>query len=140
MTDTIEALPVAKIRVVVADDYQPLVAMVRGTLGEEFEVVATTENGNQAVDAVLRLDPDVLVIDIAMPVLDGLQAAKQLQKLDCQVCIVFLTIHEDQDFVTAAFAVGACAYVIKSRLTADLVRAIREAMLGHIFVSPTLKR
>ena len=61
MTDTIEALPVAKIRVVVADDYQPLVAMVRGTLGEEFEVVATTENGNQAVDAVLRLDPDVLV-------------------------------------------------------------------------------
>ena len=129
----------AKIRVVLADDYQPLVARVRETLGEEFEVVATTENGNQAVDAVLRLDPDVLVIDIAMPVLDGLQAAKQLQKLDCQARIVFLTMHKGQDFVTAAFAVGACAYVIKSRLTTDLVRAIREAMLGHIFVSPTLK-
>jgi DNA-binding NarL/FixJ family response regulator len=117
----------------------PLVAVVRGTPGEEFEVVATAENGKQAVDAVLRLDADVLVIDIAMPVLDGLQAAKQLHKLNCQVCIVILTMHEDQEFVTAAFAVGACAYVIKSRLATDLVRAIREAMLGHIFVSPTLK-
>ena len=70
-----------KIRVVLADDHKALLARVRRTLCEEFEVVATAEDGNQAVDAVVLLNPDVLVIDISMPVLDGLQAAKRLQKL-----------------------------------------------------------
>jgi DNA-binding NarL/FixJ family response regulator len=125
----------AKIRVVLADDHRAVLDRVRRTLAEEFEVVAMAEDGNQAVAAVLKLDPDVLVTDISMPLLDGLQLAKRLQAAHCRAKIVFLTVHEDQDFVTAAFDAGASAYVTKLRLTIDLVPAIREALLGHTFVS-----
>jgi DNA-binding NarL/FixJ family response regulator len=128
----------AKIRVVLADDHRGVVARVRRTLGEEFEVVDAVEDGNQAVDAVLTLDPDVLVIDISMPVLDGLQAARRLQKANCRAKILFLSIHEDQDFVAAALSAGASGYVTKARLAVDLVPAIRDALLGHMFVSQTI--
>jgi DNA-binding NarL/FixJ family response regulator len=129
----------AKIRVVLADDHQAVITKVRAVLGEDFEVVDAVEDGNQAVDAVLGLDPDVLVIDISMPILDGLQAAKRLQKAHCRAKVVFLTIHEDHDFVTAALSAGAAGYVTKARLSTDLVPAIREALLGHTFVSQTFR-
>ena len=129
----------SKIRVVLADDFQPMVAKVRGMLGEEFEVIGTAENGNQAVDSVLTLDADVLITDISMPVVNGLQAAERLQTAKCRARVVFLTLHEEQAYVRAAFAAGAAAYVIKSRLRTDLIPAIREAMLGNTFVSQPLK-
>jgi DNA-binding NarL/FixJ family response regulator len=69
----------ARIRVVLADDHRQMIAMVRRTLGEEFDVVGSVEDGKQAVDAVLALNPDVLVVDFTMPVLNGLQAAKTAQ-------------------------------------------------------------
>ena len=78
-----------------ADDHQPMVAKVRGTLGEEFEVIGTAENGDQAADSVLTLDADLLITDISMPVVNGLQAAKRLQKANCRARIVFLTVHEE---------------------------------------------
>jgi DNA-binding NarL/FixJ family response regulator len=125
----------AKIRVVLADNHQEVVARVRRTLGEDFDVIGTVEDGNQAVDAVRLLDADVLVIDISMPISNGLEAAKRLVEARSRVKIVFLTIHEDQDFVTAALSAGASAYVTKSRLSADLVPAIREALQGRTFIS-----
>jgi DNA-binding NarL/FixJ family response regulator len=130
---------VARIRVVLADDYAAVLARVRGILGEEFEVVATAENGADAVSAVLRLDPDVLVIDLSMPVLNGLQAAFQLKDIGCRARIVFLTIHEDPDFVRAALAAGASGYITKARLSTDLVPAIREVLLGHTYLSASLE-
>jgi DNA-binding NarL/FixJ family response regulator len=129
---------VAKIRVVLADDRQQMIAIVRRTLGEEFEVVGAVENGEHAVDAVLMLNPDALVIDISMPILNGLQAAKQLQTANCRAKVIFLTIYEGPDFLDAAFSAGASGYVTKSRLSTDLIPAIREAMLGQIFVSGSL--
>jgi DNA-binding NarL/FixJ family response regulator len=129
----------SRIRVVIAEDHPSVVAVVRETLGREFEVIGTAENGDQAVDCVLMLDPDLLVTDISMPVLNGLEAAKRLQKVNCRTRIVFLTIHEDPEFVTAAFAAGASAYVIKSRISTDLISAIRETLLGNTFVSQSLK-
>jgi len=128
----------AKIRVVLADDHQALVAKVRAVLAEDFEVVDAVADGSQAVDAVLALDPDVLVTDISMPLLDGLQVAKRLQAAHCRAKIVFLTVHEDQDYVAAALHAGASGYVTKSRLAIDLIPAIREALLGRTFVSQTL--
>ncbi|HTF71180.1 MAG TPA: response regulator transcription factor [Edaphobacter sp.] len=130
---------VGKIRVVLADDHQEVIARIRGTLGDEFEVVEAVANGNQAVIAVLASDPDVLVIDISMPILDGLQAARKLQKNNCRVKIIFLTIHEDREFIAAALSTGAMGYVTKPRLSTDLVFAIHEALKGNIFVSD-LKR
>lgn len=124
-----------KIRVLLADDHEPIVKKVRMILGGEFDVVGTVNNGRDAIAEVRRLQPDVLVIDIAMPVLDGLQAASQLLASDTRIKIVFLTVHEDQDFVDAAFGAGASGYVTKSHLATDLVPAIQEALRGGTYVS-----
>ena len=125
----------AKLRVVLADDHRQMIEIVRETLGEEFEVVGTAENGKQAVEAVLRLNPDALVTDISMPVLNGLQAAKQLQMSESRAKIIFLTIYQSRDYLDAAFSAGASGYVNKGRLYTDLIPAIHEAMLGRIFIS-----
>ena len=125
----------SKIRVGLADDHQQMIAIVSQTLGEEFEVVGTVENGKQAVNAVLTLNPDVLVIDISMPVLNGLRAAEQLQTVDSRAKIIFLTVYEGAGFVDAAFSAGASGYVTKGRLSTDLIPAIHAAMLGRTFIS-----
>ena len=128
-----------KIRVLLADDHEAVLARVRGVLGEEVEIVGSVLNGNDAVTEVQRLDPDVLVIDISMPVLDGLQAASRLHRKGCRTKVVFLTVHEDQDYVDAALAAGASGFVTKLHLTSDLVPAIREALIGHTYISKSIK-
>ena len=128
----------AKIRVLIADDHETILARVRSVLSNEFEIVGTVTNGRDAVKEVRRLDPDVLVIDISMPVLDGLQAVSELQSTNRRTKVVFLTVHEDPDFVTAALSAGASGYVTKSHLTTDLVPAIREALEGHNYVSQSI--
>jgi DNA-binding NarL/FixJ family response regulator len=135
----IEGIAVDKIRVVLADDHLEIIAKVRGVLGEEFEVVESVGNGDQAVKAVLALDPDVLVTDISMPLLNGLQAARRIQNANSRVKIIFLTIHEDRDFIAAAFSAGAMGYVTKRRLSVDLVVAIQEVLKGHTFVSNSVR-
>jgi DNA-binding NarL/FixJ family response regulator len=130
---------VDKIRVVLADDHREVIEKIRGILGDEFEVVETAENGSQAVRAVLALDPDVLVIDISMPLLSGLQAARSMQKANCRAKIVFLTIHEDRDFIAAALSAGGAGYVTKRRLSIDLVFAIHEVLKGNTFVSNSIR-
>ena len=124
-----------KIRVVLADDHRDVIATIRGILGDQFEIVDAAENGQQAVKAVLALDPDVLVTDISMPLLNGLQAARRIQNANSRVKIIFVTIHEDRDFIAAAFSAGAMGYVTKRRLSTDLVLAIQEALKGNTFVS-----
>jgi len=125
----------AKIRVVLADDHISIMVNIREVLGEQFEVLGSFVNGSQAVDATLRLDPDAVILDISMPVLNGIQAARQLQAANSRAKIIFLSMHDDPDFVAAAFSAGACGYVIKSRLSTDLVPAILQAVSGRGFVS-----
>ncbi len=134
-----EGITVGKIRVVLADDHREVIAKVRGVLGDDFDVLEVVENGHQAVTAVLALDPDIFVTDISMPMLNGLQAARSIQKTNPRVKIIFLTIHEDRDFIAAAFSAGATGYVTKRRLSTDLVFAIQEAMKGHTFVSNSIR-
>jgi DNA-binding NarL/FixJ family response regulator len=83
----------------------------------------------------MRLKPDVIVSDISMPLLNGIEAADQLKESGCQSRIVFLTVHSDPDFVRVCLAAGAFGYVVKSRIGAELLPAIREALAGHIFIS-----
>jgi DNA-binding NarL/FixJ family response regulator len=131
-----EGITVDRIRVVLADDHREVILKIRGILGDdEYDIVEAAVNGNQAVTAVLELDPDVFVTDISMPLLNGLQAARRIQKANSRVKIIFLTIHEDRDFIAAAFSAGATGYVTKRRLSIDLVFAIKEALKGHTFVS-----
>ena len=134
-----QRFPVKRVRVVLADDHREFIAKIRAILDDEFEIIQVAENGNQAVRAVLAMDPDVLVTDISMPILDGLQAARTIQEAHCRAKIVFLTIHEGGDFIAAAFSAGGTGYVTKRRLSTDLVFAIRESMKGHTFVSNSMQ-
>jgi DNA-binding NarL/FixJ family response regulator len=129
--------PLGKVRVLLADDNEAILARVRTVLGEDFDVVGAVNNGRDAIAEVRRLDPDVLLMDVCMPILHGLQAASRLGS-NLRTKIVLLSVYEDQDFVDAAFAVGACGYVAKSDVTTDLVPAIVEVLQGHTFVSKSI--
>jgi DNA-binding NarL/FixJ family response regulator len=131
----LEESMVNKIRIVLADDHREMVAIVRSTLGEEFEIVAAVEDGRRALDAVLALDPDVLITDISMPEMDGLQLAGQMKRSHCRTKIIFLTMHQDSYFVDAAMSLGASGYVTKTLMSSDLVFAIEDALRGNVFIS-----
>ena len=131
-------LVMGKIRVLLADDHMAMLDGVRAVLGEEFDIVGTANNGRDALLEARRLDPDVVVLDISMPGLNGLQTAGELKCSHHRAKVVFLTVHEDPDFVAAAFAAGASAYVIKSDVATDLVPAIRDAMEGHRYISQAI--
>jgi DNA-binding NarL/FixJ family response regulator len=130
----------SKTRVLLADDHIPILEEMHETLGDEFEIVGVVHNGRDALTEVRQLDPDVVVIDISMPILNGIEAVTEMHATNPRTKVVFLTVHQDQDFVDAAFSAGACGYVIKEDVTTDLVPAIREALLGHIYISPSLLR
>ncbi len=111
---------------------------VAGLLKSKYKIVGTARDGRAALNAALRECPDVVLMDISMPVLNGIEAAEQLMRSQTKTKIVFLTVHDDPDFVKAALATGAAGYVIKSHMATDLLVAIREALAGHRFVSPCI--
>jgi DNA-binding NarL/FixJ family response regulator len=128
-----------KARILLADDHETILNRVRCILGEDFEVVGAVNNSQDAMAEVERLDPDVLVIDISMPVLDGLKAVARLRSMSCHTRFIFLTVHEDADFIAAAFSAGASGYVTKSYVSTDLVPAIRKALEGRTYVSQSIR-
>jgi DNA-binding NarL/FixJ family response regulator len=101
-------------------------------------VVGTATDGQQALEAVQDLKPDVLVLDISMPVMNGMETARRLKEVGAETRIVFLTVHDDPDFAREALAAGALGYVIKLRIASDLLAAIKEAHVGRSFLSPSL--
>jgi DNA-binding NarL/FixJ family response regulator len=123
-------------RVLLADDHTLMLGRVIGVLGPLFEIVGCVGNGRDLVKEAQRLKPDVIVLDIAMPELSGLEAAHELRQLGCPAKLVFLTVNERKEFVRACMAEGAVGYVIKSRLSNDLVTAVEGAIAGRQFVSP----
>ena len=127
-------------RILLADDNDEILATIRQELADEFEIIGAVSNGQDAVDAVLRFDPDVVVLDIAMPVLDGIRASSRIHESNGRTKILFLTIQENSEYVSAAFAAGASGYVTKRRLLTDLGYAIREVAEGRRFLSPSLSR
>jgi len=125
-------------RLVVADDNPRVIEQLAAMLDGEFELVACAGTGAEAVDAAIRHVPDALVLDISMPVMSGLRAARLLKDRGRPFPIVFLTVHEDEEFLRAAQEAGGLGYVLKSHLASDLVPAIRAALDGHRFVSQPL--
>jgi DNA-binding NarL/FixJ family response regulator len=124
----------ARPRVLLADDYLPFLETVSGLLADAFDIVALAGGGHQALDLARRLRPAVIVLDIAMPDLDGFQTLKQLRRDDPETRVVFLTMHRDDELVAAAIKEGAHGYVLKSRAHLDLISAIEHALAGRLFV------
>jgi DNA-binding NarL/FixJ family response regulator len=122
-----------------ADDHPALLERVSALLEPEFDVVGTAANGRDLLSAAKRLQPDVIILDISMPVLDGIETANQLRDSGSQAKVIFLTIHDRTEFVHACFETGALGYVVKSCLTTDLVSCLREVLAGHEFISPALQ-
>jgi DNA-binding NarL/FixJ family response regulator len=121
--------------VLLADDHARMLESVSKLLSLEFHVVGMVSDGQEVLDAVGTLHPDLIVMDIAMPEMDGIRTARKLQQCKNKSKIVFLTVNQDEDYVTAALAAGASGYVLKSRLQSDLLMALKEALAGKTFVS-----
>ena len=125
-------------RVLLADDHKEMRDQVTRYLEADFEVVEAVEDGRMLLDAADRLNPDVCLLDISMPALNGIETAIQLKQRGSKAKVLFLTIHEDVDFLEAALRTGASGYVLKRRMTSDLRPAIRDALAGKTFISASV--
>ena len=121
--------------VLLADDNRPLVERVVELLSSWFDVVGTAHDGQDLVAKALRLTPDVIVADITMPILTGIEAMHQLRNAGSESKFVFLTIHNENEFMEACLLEGAVGYVLKTHMKDDLIPAIKAAVAGRQFIS-----
>ncbi len=129
-----------KPRVLLADDHKIVLEGLRGILENEFELVGTVEDGRALVAAAQELNPDVIVADVSMPLLNGIEAAHQLKKANSQAKFIFLTMYPDASYATRALEAGASGYVLKHSAASELVQAIREALRGRVYVTPLIAK
>jgi DNA-binding NarL/FixJ family response regulator len=122
-------------RVLVVDDNEAMVARAAAVLTPGCVVVGSAKDGPTAIEAAVALQPDVIVLDISMPGMTGLEIASRLRELGSTAAVVFLTVHDEQEVILAAQAAGGIGYVVKPRLASDLLEAVREARAGRQFVS-----
>jgi DNA-binding NarL/FixJ family response regulator len=121
--------------VLLADDHRDILEIVARLLEPTFEIIGCCDDGQALLEAGAKLNPDVVVTDISMPVVNGIEAANKLKGRGFKCQIVFLTVHDDPDFIDACLATGAVGYVSKPRMGLDLVPAIDAALKGNTFVS-----
>src|SRR5277367_1083797 len=127
-------------RVLLADDHRLLVEAFRALLEPHYEVVGTVFDGHALLETAPLLHPDVVVLDIAMPLLNGLDAGRQLKEKMPEVKLVFLTMSQDFDLAAQAMEAGASAYVLKSSASSELFHAIKEALKGRFYVTKQIAR
>src|SRR5262245_13093806 len=124
-----------KPKILVVDDYPAMRLMLLRLLENDFDVVASVGTGLAAIEAATKLAPDVLVLDVAMPIMDGPEVAKRLKERGCNAKIVFISVSEDVSQVSACLAAGGDAYVSKIRMARDLVAVVRKVLGGETFPS-----
>jgi DNA-binding NarL/FixJ family response regulator len=127
-------------RLLLADDHTLMLDGIRMLLEPEFELVGCAEDGQMLLTMAMDSKPDVILLDISMPVLNGIDAAHQLRKLLPSVKVIFVTMHADAEFVTEAFRAGAAGYLLKRSAASELLTAIREVLKGNHYVSPLVTR
>ena len=125
-------------RVLLADDHRIVVEGLRGLLEPEFELVGIVEDGRAMLEAAEKLQPDVIVADISMPLLNGIDAVRRIRKSGRDIKIVFLTMHPDVAYAASAFDAGALGYVLKHSAPSELITAIHSALEGKTYVTPLL--
>jgi DNA-binding NarL/FixJ family response regulator len=129
-----------RLRVLLADDHAIVLEGLRRVLEPDFEIVAEVADGHALVSAAAALRPDIVVTDISMPLLNGIEAARQIRKLNRKVKIVFLSMHPDVTYAAEALIAGGSAYLLKTSAGATLREAIGEALRGGIYVTPSLNK
>lgn len=127
-------------RILIADDHTLMLDGIRLMLEPEFELVGSVEDGQALLAAAKKLHPDVILVDISMPLLNGIDAAVQLRKAVPSAKLIFVTMHADADYVTEAFRAGASGYLLKRAAASELLTAIREVLKGNQYVSPLVTR
>jgi DNA-binding NarL/FixJ family response regulator len=127
-----------KARVLLADDHNIVLMGLKSLLEGEFEIVGSVQDGRALVNQAAALHPDVIVADISMPQLNGIEAARRIKITDKNIKIVFLTMHPDATYAASAFEAGASGFVLKHSAPSELVTAIHEAMKGRTYVTPLI--
>ncbi len=128
----------AKNKILVADDHPIVAEGLRRLLEPTFELVAIVENGHEMIAAAKKLKPDAIVVDISMPLLNGIDAVSQIRSEGIQAKIIFLTMHTEANYARRALAAGASAYVLKHSASSELLFAIQQSLAGRTFVTPTI--
>jgi DNA-binding NarL/FixJ family response regulator len=129
-----------KTSVLLADDHQIVLDGLQRILEPEFSIVGAVGDGRALIQAAQRLKPDVIVVDISMPLLNGIDATRKIRQRDPDARIIVLTMHPDLPYATEAFEAGAMGYVIKTSAGDELVTAIEAVMLGHNYVTPSIAK
>lgn len=127
-------------RVLIADDHSIVLAGIRKLVETEGEVVSTVEDGRALVEEAQRLRPDIIILDISMPLLNGLDAARQLRKLVPESRLIFLTMHATPTYATEAFKIGASGYLIKRSAASELKQAIQAVVRGQHYMTPLITK
>ena len=125
-------------RILIADDHKMFAQGLMGLLEEEFELVGTVPNGQVLLEEAQRLKPDLLLVDISMPVLNGLDAVRQLSLKQTGLKVIFLTMHADTRLLAEAMRCGASGYVLKQSAGEDLIHGIREVLAGNKYITSSL--
>lgn len=127
-------------RIILGDDHTLVLEGIRRLLDSNYDVVACADNGKQLVSEALRLQPELIVLDITMPILNGIDAAKEIRKALPEIKFVFVSMHANAVYVRKAMEAGASAYVLKSGASDELIEAMEVARKGGTFLSPGLGR
>lgn len=135
MTTRETSQPVKRVRVLLVDDHEEMLARAAEELKDSCTIVGTVTNGPAAIEAANALKPDVIVLDISMPGMTGLEVAAVLRDAGSTAAILFLTMHVEEEFMAVAREVGGLGYVFKPCLSSDLAVAVRETSAGRPFVS-----
>jgi DNA-binding NarL/FixJ family response regulator len=125
-------------RILIADDHAIIADALTKLLATDFDVVAIVHDGRRLVQAAQEFRPDVIMVDIGMPLLNGLQAAQRIKRVLPQVKLIYVTINRDEDLIQEAFRNGASAYLPKTAAGSELVLAIRKVLNGEMYLSPLL--
>jgi len=127
-------------RIIVADDHTLVAEACKKLLDAEYDVVATVADGRTLVRAAATLKPQVIIIDISMPLLNGLDAGQQIKKVAPSVKLIYLTMNQDADLAAEAFRYGASGYLLKTCAASELTTAVREVLRGKSYLSPAIAK
>ena len=127
-----------QVRILLADDYAPTRESFEAILAPHFEIVATVANGRDLIEAALRLKPELIILDITMPLRNGIRAAREIRKNLPETKLLFVTMHTSSAYVKAAFKAGGTGYLVKSSAREEILAAAMKVLEGETYITPNL--